>query len=85
MDTYVPLEKQLKMMETILYLYDKCAALVAKQVPVSRLLATGLFDELVKMKYEVPNDDVLEAGRHAERHRCQTGRCGPGADEEGIT
>ena len=45
------------MMETILYLYDKCAALVAKQVPVSRLLATGLFDELVKMKYEVPNDD----------------------------
>ena len=24
-DTYVPLEKQLKMMETILYLYDKCA------------------------------------------------------------
>ena len=56
-DTYVPLENQLKMMETILYLYDKCAALVAKQVPVSRLLATGLFDELVKMKYEVPNDD----------------------------
>ena len=56
-DTYVPLEKQLKMMETILYLYDRCTALVAKQVPVSRLLATGLFDELVKMKYEVPNDD----------------------------
>ncbi len=56
-DTYVPLEKQLKMMETILYLYDKCAALVAKQVPVSRLLATGLFDELVQMKYTVPNDD----------------------------
>ena len=57
-DTYVPLEKQLKMMETILYLYDKCAALVAKQVPVSRLLATGLFNELVQMKYTVPNDDL---------------------------
>ena len=57
-DTYVPLEKQLKMMETILYLYDKCAALVAKQVPVSRLLATGLFDELVQMKYTVHNDDL---------------------------
>ena len=78
MDTYVPLEKQLKMMETILYLYDKCAALVAKQVPVSRLLATGLFDELVKMKYEVPNDDFSKLDDHAERHRCQTGRCGPG-------
>ena len=59
-DTYVPLEKQLKMMETILYLYDKCAALVAKQVPVSRLLATGLFDELVQMKYTVPNDDFAK-------------------------
>ena len=59
-DTYVPLEKQLKMMETILYLYDKCAALVAKQVPVSRLLATGLFDELVQMKYTVPNDDFTK-------------------------
>ena len=59
-DTYVPLEKQLKMMETILYLYDKCAVLVAKQVPVSRLLATGLFDELVQMKYTVPNDDFAK-------------------------
>lgn len=57
-DTYVPLEKQLKMMEIILYLYDKCNALVAKQVPVSRLLETGLFDQLVRMKYDIPNDDL---------------------------
>ena len=57
-DTYVPLEKQLKMMEIILYLYDKCSALVAKQVPVSRLLETGLFDQLVRMKYDIPNDDL---------------------------
>ena len=57
-DTFVPLEKQLKMMEIILYLYDKCSALVAKQVPVSRLLATGLFDQLVRMKYDIPNDDL---------------------------
>ena len=57
-DTYVPLEKQLKMMETILYLYDKCNALVAKQVPMSTLLATGLFDKLIQMKYEVPNKDL---------------------------
>ena len=57
-DTYVPLEKQLKMMEVILYLYDKCSALVAKQVPVSRLLETGPFDQLVRMKYDIPNDDL---------------------------
>ena len=57
-DTYVPLEKQLKMMEAILYLYDKCSALVAKQVPVSQLVATGLFDKLIQMKNEIPNDDL---------------------------
>jgi V/A-type H+-transporting ATPase subunit A len=57
-DTYVPLKKQLKMMEVILYLYDQCAALVAKQVPVSKLLKTGLFDKLTKMKYDVPNDKL---------------------------
>ena len=77
-DTYVPLEKQLKMMETILYLYDKCAALVAKQVPVSRLLATGLFDELVQMKYTVPNDDLSKLDELQKSNRYQAGRRGPG-------
>lgn len=57
-DTYVPLQKQLKMMQVILYLHDKCAALVAAQVPVSQLLKTGLFDKLVQIKYDVPNDQV---------------------------
>ncbi len=42
------------------------------------MLATGMFDELVKMKYEVPNDDSRMLDDHAERHRCQTGRRGPG-------
>ncbi|MDD4850035.1 MAG: V-type ATP synthase subunit A [Gemmiger sp.] len=57
-DTFVPMAKQLKMMEVILYLYDQCAALVAKQVPVSKLLKTGLFDKIVKIKYDVPNDKL---------------------------
>ena len=47
-----------QLLATVLHVRDKCAALVAKQVPVSRLLATGLFDELVQMKYTVPNDDL---------------------------
>jgi V/A-type H+-transporting ATPase subunit A len=57
-DTYVPLEKQLKMMRVILHLYDACAALVAKQVPVSKLLKTGMFEKLIKIKYDVPNDHL---------------------------
>ncbi len=57
-DTFVPLSKQLKMMEVILYLYDQCTALVARQVPVSKLLKTGLFDKIIKIKYDVPNDHL---------------------------
>ncbi len=57
-DTYVPLKKQLKMMEVILHLYHKCQKVVALQVPISKILATGLFDKLVKIKYDVPNDKL---------------------------
>ena len=53
---YVPLAKQMKMMEIILYLYHKCREVVAKQVPISKITKLGLFDKLVKIKYDVPND-----------------------------
>lgn len=55
-DTYVPLEKQLKMMKVILYLYRKCAAIVADHVPISKITELKLFDKLIQMKYDVPND-----------------------------
>jgi V/A-type H+-transporting ATPase subunit A len=55
-DTYVPISKQLKMMEIILMLYHKAKELVAASIPISRLLETGIFDKIVKMKYDVPND-----------------------------
>ncbi len=55
-DTYVSLQKQLKMMDTILYLYDKCKTLVASGTPISAILETGLFEKLIKMKYDIPND-----------------------------
>ncbi len=55
-DTYVPLLKQLKMMEVIMHLYNQSRALVAKGIPVRLISETGLFDKLVKMKYDIPND-----------------------------
>ena len=55
-DTYVPLEKQLGMMKVILYLYDQCAAMVKKGQALSSILATGIFAEVNKIKYDVPND-----------------------------
>ena len=57
-DTYVPLEKQLKMMEIILYLYEKAKAVVARNIPVSSIAELGLFEKLVKIKYDVPNDHL---------------------------
>ncbi len=57
-DTYVPLEKQYKMMELILHLYRKAQTVIAASIPISRLIQTGLFDKLVKMKYDIPNDQL---------------------------
>lgn len=57
-DTYVPLIKQYKMMNTILYLYHTGKKLVANNVPLSKLIDKGMFDMLVKMKYEVENDKL---------------------------
>ena len=57
-DTYVPLIKQYKMMDTILYLYRTGKKLVANNVPLSKLIDKGMFDMLVKMKYEVENDKL---------------------------
>ncbi len=57
-DTYVPLIKQYKMMETILYLYHTGKDLVAQNVPLSKLIDKGMFEMLIKMKYEVENDHL---------------------------
>lgn len=57
-DTYVPLEKQLKMMEVILYLYKRCKDIIALNKPMRLILETGIFDKVVKMKYDVPNAHI---------------------------
>ena len=55
-DTYVPLDKQLRMMQLILRLYHGARDIVSRAIPLSQLKATGIFESLAKMKYEVPND-----------------------------
>ena len=54
-DTFVPLDKQFCMMHTILHLHHRAREVVARQIPISALLKTGIFDKLIKMKYEIPN------------------------------
>ncbi len=57
-DTFVPLEKQFKMMHVILHLYHRAKEVVARQIPLSKITATGLFDKFTKMKYDVPNSNI---------------------------
>ncbi len=59
-DTYVPMKKQYKMMEIILYLKDKSKELVNGGIPMSQLRKTGIYDEMIKMKYNVSNNNLKE-------------------------
>ena len=55
-DTCVPLKKQFKMMEIILYLYEKCRALISMGMPVSVLKDEKIFERVIAIRYDVPND-----------------------------
>ncbi|MFA6647679.1 MAG: V-type ATP synthase subunit A [Candidatus Izemoplasmatales bacterium] len=57
-DTFVPLEKQLKMMKVILYL-DKVSQSALKEGKAFSLLQrTNMFEKVAKMKYDIPNDNL---------------------------
>ncbi len=57
-DTCVSMEKQFKMMDVILYLYQKSRKLVAMGQPMSILKAEGIFEKVIAIKYDVPNDNL---------------------------
>lgn len=55
-DTFVPLSKQLLMMETILTLYHNAQDALKAQVSMGNIMSTGLFEKVIKVKYDIPND-----------------------------
>ncbi len=57
-DTCVSMKKQFKMMEVILYLYEKCRELVVRGMPMSVLKEEGIFERMIAIKYDVPNDNL---------------------------
>lgn len=57
-DTCVPLEKQLKMMEIILYLYKRSKELINMGMPVSVLKEDDIFEKIISIKYDVPNNNL---------------------------
>ena len=57
-DTYVSLEKQYKMLRVIDTLYTSALSCVKKGIPLSTIRKQKVFDDVVKMKYDVPNDQI---------------------------
>ncbi len=55
-DTFVPLKKQLLMMKVIIKLYHGAGEAIKKGVLFSDIVKTGIFDKLIKIKYDIPND-----------------------------
>ena len=57
-DTSVPMEKQFKMMEITLYLYKKSRSLISMGMPMSVLKEDRIFDSIISIKYDVPNNKL---------------------------
>ena len=56
-DTYVPLEKQKLMMDIILVLYHEAKKALSKGVSMSEIMETGFMEKVIKVKYDIPNDN----------------------------
>ena len=52
------MEKQLRMMEVILHLYDRCKALVDMGMPMALLRESDVFEKIIAIKYDVPNQEL---------------------------
>lgn len=57
-DTYVPLNKQYRMLKAIEKLYEEALRAVKAGVPISLVRDRDIFDAVGKMKYNIPNDDL---------------------------
>lgn len=55
-DTCVPMQKQFKMMDIILYLNKRCRALIGMGMPMSVLKQDSIFEKIISIKYDVPNN-----------------------------
>ncbi|MGA0351732.1 MAG: V-type ATP synthase subunit A [Acholeplasmataceae bacterium] len=55
-DTYVPMSKQYEMMRIINYMYEQSLEYVNQGKSIQVLKETGIFDRIIKMKYDVSND-----------------------------
>ena len=57
-DTFVPILKQYEMLKVIYHLHTRALAAVKANLPLSEIRNPEIFDDVIKMKYTVPNEDL---------------------------
>ncbi|RVU55675.1 V-type ATP synthase subunit A [Anaerosphaera multitolerans] len=57
-DTFVPLEKQYEMLNTIDILYESGKSAIAKSIPISKVRDSSIYGEVINMKYDIENDQL---------------------------
>lgn len=57
-DTFVPMEKQLKMLLIISYLNEKCKEIIFQKKTIRAIIETDIFEEVIKIKYDVKNSEL---------------------------
>lgn len=57
-DTYVPLEKQFRMMDVMLHLYKRVNDIIGRGILLSKIKESGIMEEVVRMKYNISNNDI---------------------------
>ena len=57
-DTYVPIQKQYKMMQTILLINERALKLIQKSIPLSEIKKTGIFEEYKEIKNTIKNEEI---------------------------
>ena len=55
------------MMQVILHLYDRGMELVRKSIPLSQLKETGIFEDIIKIKYDVRNEEIDKMESYRQR------------------
>lgn len=57
-DTFVPIRKQYEMIRIVSHLYEQAGDAVRDGIPLSEVRNPELFEEVIKMKYTIPNEDL---------------------------
>jgi len=57
-DAYSPIEKQIRMLELVLYFHERGMNIIRRGAPISMIHDLAVVDQMIRMKSNIPNDDL---------------------------